>query len=189
MKIFKASFKYIFIFTFTLFVLVVFGIYANNWDSLWNYGFSYSIAKGQIPYNDFTMIVQPLYNYIMSIGLILVSHNNIVFLLEQAILVSINFYFLYKVFDYKVWLIIVVMCFPMFIAFSPTYNYFIFFLFTIVLYLEHKNKNDYLIGFILGLIILTKAVVGIFFVIPTSIYYFNDKKKIFKRFIGLIIPC
>ena len=82
-KVLQGSLKYIFVFSLALFALVFFSLYTNNWDSIWNYGFSYSIAKGQIPYRDFTMIIPPFYNYLMSIGLIIFSHDNIVMLIEQ----------------------------------------------------------------------------------------------------------
>ena len=188
-KVLQGSLKYIFVFSLALFALVFFSLYTNNWDSIWNYGFSYSIAKGQIPYRDFTMIIPPFYNYLMSIGLIIFSHDNIVMLIEQALVITIAFHFLYKLYDYKAWVLIAVMCFPQFISFSLTYNTFLFFAFTILLYLEEKKKNDYLVGVILSILILTKYTVGVFFLIPSIIFYYKDKEKLLKRFIGLIIPC
>ena len=189
MSLVRSNLKYIFVFVFTLFVMVFFGMYTNSWDAIWNYGFSYSMAKGELPYLDFTMIIPPFYNFIMSLGLIFISHNNIVFLIEQAILITVNFYFLYKMYDNRAWMLLPIMCFPIFVSFSPTYNYFLFFLTTIVLYLEEKKKSDYLIGFFLGLTLLTKYTVGIFLLFPSIIYYFKNKKKILKRFVGLTIPC
>lgn len=80
------------------------------------------------------------------------------------------------------------MCFPSFYAFIPTYNFFLIFLTILLIYLEKEEKFDYLIGFLLALCILTKHTVGIFLVIPSFIFYFKDKSKIFKRFIGCLIP-
>ena len=185
---FKKSLKYIFIFVFSLAILTFFSIYTNNWDALWNYEFSYSMAKGQIPYKEFTMIIPPFYNFLMSLGL-LISHNHIIFLIEQALLITISFYFLFKMYDYKAWIILLIMNFPYFMSYSPTYNYFIYFLFIIILYLEKFKKNDYLIGFLIGLMILTKHTVGIFFIIPSIIIYFKDRKRLLDRFIGLMTPC
>lgn len=189
MKFIKDNFKYIFIFCFSLAVLVFLGYFINSVDSIWNYGFSYSISKGQIPYKDFTMIIPPFFNFIMAIGLVLFSHNNIVFLIEQSLLITITFYFLYKMYNGKAWLFLLFMCFPIFLSFSPTYNYFIFFLAVILLYLEKNNKNDYVIGLFLGFMLLTKHTVAVFFILSSILFYFKDKNKLFKRLIGLVIPC
>ena len=39
----------------------------HNGDEIWNYGFSYNISVGLIPYKDFSMLQTPLYFYIGSI--------------------------------------------------------------------------------------------------------------------------
>jgi len=46
-----------------------------------------------------------------------------------------------------------------------------------------------LIGFIIGLSILTKHTVGVFFLLPSFFYYYKEWKKIGKRIIGIMIPC
>ena len=56
----------------------------------------------------------------------------------------------------------------------------------ILIQLEKNNKNDYLIGVILGLTFLTKQNIGIFLCIPTL--FTKDIKKIIKRIIGFLIP-
>ena len=180
--------KYVFIFAFSLFVLTIFSTYANTWDALWSYEFSYSIVKGEIPYIDFVMIIPPFYNYLMAIGL-LISHNNFVFLIEQAFLITFCFYFLFKIFDYKAWLMLALMCFPWFCSFSATYNFFLYFLFLLLFYLEENQKSDYLIGFIIGLMLLTKHTVGFFFLFPSIIIYRKNWKKNLSRMIGFFIPC
>ena len=180
--------RLIFVFCFTMLTLVFFAFSRNTFDSIWNYGFSYAIIKGQIPYRDFTMIIPPLYNFIMSLGLNVFS-DNLMFLVEHAIMITVLFYYLYKMYRNNAWIILAVMCFPWFIAFCPTYNFFLFFLFVIILYLEKNIKNDFLIGVFLACMVLTKYTVGVFFLIPSIIMYFKEKKSLLKRAFGFVIPC
>ena len=180
--------RFIFVFFFSLFVYMFFCCSRNTGDAIWNYGFSYAMANGEIPYRDFTMIIPPLYNFIMSLGLRIFS-DNIVYIIEHSIIITASFYLLYKLYDEKAYLFLAVMCFPFFVGFYPTYNYFLFFLFLVLLYLEKKQMNDYFVGIILSCMILTKYTVGIFFLVPSIIIYFKDKKKLLRRFVGFIIPC
>lgn len=179
----------LFVFIFSFGVLLLLGSYVNTWDAIWNYGFSYSIAKGQIPYRDFTMIIPPLYNFIMSIGLVLFSHDNIVFLIEQSLLVTATFCLIYKMYSERAWIFIVAMSFPAFLNFAPSYNFFLFFLTVLLLYLEKFKKNDYIIGVVLGCFLLTKYTTGFFLILPSIFMCFKDKNKLFKRLLGLLIPC
>ncbi len=187
MKYLKNSLNYIFIFLFSLTVLI-FITTINEYDAIWNYGFSYAFSKGQIPFKEFNSITPGLYSFLTSLGL-LISKNNIIFLIEHSILITIAFHFLYKLYEDKAWLFLFFMCFYYFYAFTPTYNFLLLFFLIIVIYLERIKANDYLIGLFLGLLILTKHTVGIFLIIPSLIFYFNNKKKIFKRTIGILIPC
>ena len=59
----------------------------------------------------------------------------------------------------------------------------------VLILLEDKYKDkDYLIGVVIALAILSKQTVGVLLIIPSLVYYFKDKKKLLKRFIGLLIP-
>lgn len=186
-NIWQKILKYGFVFSFSMFVLVFFsGI--NSYDSIWNYSFSYAIAKGQIPFLEINMITPGFYNFLMSLGL-LISHNNIIFLMEQALLVTVTFAFLNKLFGDQAWLFLFFMSFSNFLAFCPTYNYLLLTLTILVIYLEVNKKSDYLIGVVLGLLILTKHTVGIILVIPSIIICFKDKKRLWQRFLGVFIPC
>lgn len=80
LKILKDNIKYFIVFSMALFSLIFFG-HLNSYESVWNYGFSYAFAIGEIPYVEFNMIIPGFYNFIMSLGLH-ISHNNLVFLIE-----------------------------------------------------------------------------------------------------------
>ena len=159
----------------------------NFYDAAWNYGFSYAFSKGEIPFKDFNMITPGLYNFVMSLGLH-ISHNNLMFLIEQSLLITLTFFIVYRMYGKVVWLFLFFMTFPSFYAFTPTYNFFLMFLTILLIYLEKEEANDYLIGVVLALCILTKHTVGIFLIIPSFIFYFKDKSKLFRRFIGCLIP-
>ena len=180
----KKYYKYIFIFfMFLVWNLILVPL---NLDEIWNYGFAHNVYNGLVPYKDFNIILTPLYPFIMSSLFFVFGSNLLVFHIEHALILTILSYFLFKMFNNKAWLIIMLLFLPLPVSF-PSYNVFLFFLLVIVIYLEENKANDYLIGFLLGLIILTKQSVGVCLLLP-SLYYFKDFKKIKKRFIGFILP-
>ena len=187
MKFFKSNFKYIFIFLFSFFSMSFLLTYFDG-DVLWNYGFAYAISQGEIPYLDFNMILTPFYPMIMS--LILRLNSNIFFFyLENCFLITAIFSLLFKKFNSKAWLFLVFLIFPIPAVIFPSYNLFLLFLLILIIYLEENNKSDLLIGFLIGVSILTKQTVGCALVLPSILYYFKDKKKIIKRLLCVILPC
>ena len=185
----RPCFKYIFLFLFFFLTLVIFGYFNNQFDPIWNYGYSYAISIGEIPYRDFTLLTTPLFPFLFSIGLRLFGHDNIIFLIEQALLLTATFYFFFRLYDKKAWTMLFVMLFPFLNNIVPTYNYLAYFFIVVVLFLEKEKKSDYVIGFFLGLIFLTKQSIGIFMLLPTFFLYFRDWKKIIKRLIPFFILC
>lgn len=183
--------KYIFIFIYMFFSLVFFyNIYSG--DTIANFGFSYAIANGEIPYNDFNMVIPVFSPFLYSLPLIIFGNNIIIIYLFQSLLITTLFYFLFKQFKEKAWILLIVLSFAYPILFSsiifPGYNFLLFYFFTILYYLEKNNKNDYIIGLIVGLTIITKHTIGILFILPCLIYCIKEPKRIFKRFIGISIP-
>ena len=163
-------------------LLILFSV--NYADVTWNYGMSHAIKVGEIPYKDFNILMPPLSQYLMSI-LLFIKDSYLVFLFEQAIIVTLFFIFMYKLIGNKFILLLPIIAFPRFFFILPNYNFLAIFLILILLYLEKNNKNDYLIGVILSLIILTKHSIGLFFLLFTLIGTF-DFSKIKKRIVGVI---
>ena len=163
-------------------LLILFSV--NYADVTWNYGMSHAIKVGEIPYKDFNILMPPLSQYLMSI-LLFIKDSYLVFLFEQAIIVTLFFIFMYKLIGNKFILLLPIIAFPRFFFILPNYNFLAIFLILILLYLEKNNKNDYLIGVILSLIILTKHSIGLFFLLFTLIGTF-DFSKIKKRLLGII---
>ncbi len=181
--------KYMGVFLLVIAIYQFFGFSINYGDPIANYGFSYGIARGQIPYLDFNTISTPLYAFYGAIGL-LVWNNYLMFIITHAILVTIFFFFLNKLYGKKSYLILAILIGMGYFGILATYNFMCFTILTILLYLEEKHSSrDYLIGFFIGLAILSKQTVGCFFIIPTIIKYFKNPKKIGKRAIGCFIPC
>lgn len=178
---------FIIVFIFIFLSLWYFGSNKNTYDAIWNYGYSLGIVKGQIPYLDFTMIITPLFNFIMALGL-LISHEYIIYIIEFSLILTIGFYFLYKNYDKKAWSYLVLLVLPFYFPLVPSYNTFVFVITAIILYLEKIKNKDILIGILVACIVLSKQTVGIFFIFPSLIIYFKNYNILKKRFIGFIIP-
>ena len=157
-----------------------------NCDEVWNYGFVHNIYKGLIPYRDFNMVITPFYPLIMSLGFFLFGSSMLVLHIENALILTILSYLLYKLLKEKSLLLLLLLFIPLPIVF-PSYNLFLLFLFVLLITLEKEKRNDYLIGLILSLCFLTKQSVGIFLFL-SNIIYIKDLSKIKKRLLGFIIP-
>ncbi len=181
--ILKAGFYLCLFCLFLLYNLVLFPI---NGDEVVNYGFAHNIYQGFIPYKDFNMVIPPLFPFLMSLPFYLFGSNILVFHIEGALLLTILSYFLIQLLGKKT-VIVMMFLFFFFRTINPSYNLFLLFLFVLIIYLEKKNKSDYLIGFLIGCMILTKHTVGIFFLLP-SLFYLKDKKKIGKRLFTCSVP-
>lgn len=151
-------------------------------DETWNYGFSYNIANGLIPYKDFNMVITPLFPIIGAIFMSVFGKSVIVYHVFNALICTTIFKF-FKDNNHKSYYLI----YSIFLFFSlPNYNVFLILLLYILMMLEKRKTNDYIIGIILGLTFLTKQNMGIYLAIPTL--FTKDIKKILKRIIGFIIP-
>ena len=182
--------KYFFFVIFFFFSLV----YSYNLmrgDTYVNYGFSYAILQGEIPYVDFNLVIPPFSPLFYSIFLIF-SKSILCFYLGQAILLTILFCILFQLLGKKTWLYFIFICIPYPLAMSsvlfPGYNFLLLFLFFLLIYCEKKKKSDYIIGILLGLSFLTKQTVGGLFFLASFYYLFSDYKKIVKRLLGFLIP-
>ena len=174
------------IFLFLLFLLFNLTLLPTNLDEIWNYGFSHNLYSGLIPYKDFNMVITPFYPFIMSLGFHIFGSSMLVFHIEHAIILICLCVLLFLLIDKKAWFIVALMLFPVNVSF-PSYNIFLYFLLLLIIYLEKEKKSDYLIGFLLGLCVLTKHCVCLGLLLP-SLYYIKDLKKVGRRFLGFIVP-
>ena len=182
--------KYLFLFLFFFVSLVVF-FNIQRGDTYVNFGFSYAISRGEIPYLDFNLVIPPLAPYLYSIFLFF-SKSILVFYLEQALLLTILFYFLFTMYGKNAWLYLILLCISFPVSMSsvlfPGYNFLLLFFLVILFYCEKKQKSDFLVGILLGCCFLTKQTVGGLLLLASIYYLFFDYKKFFVRILGFCIP-
>lgn len=186
----KLILKYVGLFLFFFFSLVFF-FNLSRGDTYVNFGFSYAIARGEVPYLDFNMVIPPLSPWFYSIFL-LFSKSILIYYAVQALLLTILFSFLFKLLGKKAWVYLILIFMPFPISMNtilfPGYNFLLLFLLVIVIYCEKEKKSDYLIGFLLGLLFLTKQTVGGLLFLASFYYLFKDYKKVLKRIVGFLVP-
>ncbi|MBQ6323263.1 MAG: hypothetical protein IJI22_00335, partial [Bacilli bacterium] len=165
----KELIKYILLFFF-FFASLVFIFTLSRGDTFVNYGFSYAISRGEIPYKDFNMIITPFAPFLYSIGLF-VCKNILVYYFEQAFLLTCMFYLLEKLIGKKsiLFLLFLIVPYPVAMVSTvfPGYNFLLVFMFILFIYCFKNNCSDYLLGIILGLIFCTKQTIGLVLFLPT----------------------
>ena len=185
-KIIKYSILFIF-----FFICLIFNFSLFRGDTFANYGFSYALSIGEVPYKDFNMVIPLFSPFLYSIGL-LINKSIIVFYLEQSFFLVVMFYLLEKFLDKKVYLFLTILCIAWPVSMTtvifPGYNFICFLLLLLLVWCEESKKSDYIIGVILGLIFCTKQTIGISLFIPTFIILFKSHKRFLKRLVGYIIP-
>lgn len=151
-------------------------------DEVWNYGFSYNISTGLIPYKDFNMVITPLFPMIGALFLTIFGKSFLMYHIFNSIICTTLFYYIKKLTPQNYYIIYMLLLPKLY----PSYNIFCVLLLYIIMYMEDKKANNYLIGIILGITFLTKQNIGLYLCIPTL--FSKDIKIIFKRIIGFIIP-
>ncbi len=185
--------NYIYFFLFIYYFLCLQFVYSSySLDSISNYGFSYAITKGEIPYNDFNLIIPLFGPFLYSLGLF-INNSLLIMYLEQALLLTILSFLVFKMLGKtKGWILLFILMLPFPVPFVyiiyPGYNFLLIFLFILLIFLEKNNKSDKIIGIILGLSILTKQNIGILFLLCSIVYYHKDIKKVITRFLYALIP-
>lgn len=154
-----------------------------NLDVIWNYGFSLNFSKNLLMYTDYNMVITPLYPMIVGTFMKIFGNNMITFYLINAVLATMIVLIVAKL-NKKI-----VIPFALIILLTSEPNYDLLstiFLFLLIL-LEKEKKNDWIIGFIIGLAFLTKSSVGVALALPT-LCFIKNFKVIIKRFTGFLIP-
>ena len=187
---YKSLIKYGLIFIYCFFALAFFYTVLRG-DLYVNYGFSYAIRMGEVPYVDFNLVILPFAPVLYSLFLML-SKSIIFYYLGQAFLLTLFSYFIFKILKNKAWIYFVILSLPfpttMASVLFPGYNFLLLFFTVIIIYLEKNNKSDYLIGILLGCLFLTKQTVGGLLCLASIYYLFSDYKKVLKRVAGFLIP-
>lgn len=151
-------------------------------DEVWNYGFAYNIANGLIPYKDFNMVITPLFPILGAIFMTIFGKSLVIYHIFNAIICTWIFYYMKKNNSKSYYIPYSILLFNA----LPNYSLFCILLLYILIDMENKKTNDYLVGIFLGLTFLTKQNIGIYLCIPTI--FVKNIKKIIKRMIGFVIP-
>ena len=180
----KKRYKYLLIFlTFTIVTfLYSFYIFPIDNDEIWNYGFAHNIYTGLIPYRDFNMIIPPLFAFCTLPFFLIFGDSLFTFHLFASIVTGLSILFMYIKIGKKALLV-----YPFIIlGYLPSYNLFCVLLFSILILINDSKitHKDLLLGFLVGLIFLTKQTIGICLLIPCLFY---SKTKI-KSLISFLIP-
>ena len=175
----------VFVFFIVLFTFICSDILTG--DSIWSYGFSHAISKGLVPYLDFNTISTPLYSFLLAIPL-LIWDNLFMFVMAHSAFCTLLVYLVNK-YSKNGWFLLLVLAFPIFKAFLISYNFLCLVLILLLFILENKEfkYKDFIIGIVLGLLILTKQTVGGISLI-FSFILLKDFKRIGKRLVGVCIP-
>ena len=120
---YKTILKYVFLFL--MFLVWNTFIQDLNTDEIWNFGFSYSIYKGEIPYVDFNMVVTPLSPFIFVIPFYIFGPSMLLFHIEGALMLTFVCYLLFKMLDKRAWYLILFLFIPLSIIY-PSYNILLF---------------------------------------------------------------
>ena len=174
--------KIIFYFLIFSLFLINFAILHNfSGDNYINYGFAYNIATGMLPYKDFNMILFPFSSFLMALILKIFGTKLIVYYIFYSLIFTLIIHVILKLNKNAIPFVI----FFLLISINGGYNALCLFLFLLLLWLLTNSKNDYLIGLILGLLIVTNQKMVVLF-IPTILT--KDWHKIIKRISVSLLP-
>ena len=151
-------------------------------DELYNYGFSYSILSGRIPYVDFNMIIPPLFPYLLSFVLLLFGKKLIIYHIFLVIISIIIMCISYKNIGYRaISLFFLLLIYP-----YIGYNTFCLLLFMLLIIHKKGKYEDIIDAIIISCMFLTKHTLGLL-VIPSIIYSRHKKKTISVYSISLLL--
>ena len=193
MKKFKKS---LFCFCIIIFSLMVITKENGSLDEFWNYNFARNIVNGNIPYLDFNMIIFPFFPNFIAIFLKIFGEELFVYRVLQIVIYTVILYFSFKILEklnvnnkVKNYIILFFYLFLIIFYYTCEYNVFCLLLITVLINLElsENKKNDFLIGFLTGIIILSKQSVGIsilFIILLKSIFIDRSFRKTILRSFG-----
>ena len=178
----KEIFKFLVLFL----AVLLFNYYVKSisTDEIWNYGFSYNIANGLIPYKDFNMIVLPFYQLFIALFLKLFGSSLLMYHFINAFFITLSLVIISK---NKYNNIFVVITFIILCGTSYGYNMYSNLILMIILFLENNNfkYKNIIIGLLIGSVLMTKINLGLFLLIPYFIFFNHKIKSILYV---LIIP-
>ena len=172
-------------------------------DEIWNFNMARNLLYGNLPYRDFNMIIFPAFPFFLSVLLKIFGNELFVYRIFQIVLGIISLIISWKIIDKfgkENNIVLYIISFAYFFILVEIniieYNFLSLVLIETVVLLEFSEKkyrNRFLIGLLLGIIILTKQTIGIVCVICSLISICasnnnNKFKNIIIELVGVIIP-
>lgn len=157
-------------------------LYSLNCDNFWNYGVAKSITEGLIPYSDFNLLTLPLAPFIISFFMKIFGTKMVIYYGVSALFMTTSIFILNKIEKSVTPIVLIIL----FLFAAGSYNALLVTLILLLIYLEKNRKDDILIGIVIGLLILTKQVMGVLLI---TVFMTKNKDKIIKRIMGIIVPC
>lgn len=140
-------------------------------DEIWDYGFSYNISLGLIPYRDFNILLTPLFFFIGSIFIKIFGNYLYSVNILTSIVATIILFSMYKKIKSKVFILAPILLLYLY------YSYNIFCLMLMILILNNlKDNKSSMIALLVSFILLSKQSIGICLLIPL-IYYSKNRIK------------
>lgn len=173
---------------FIIFLFVSYFISPITGDEIWNFGFSYNIYSGLVPYKDFNVILTPFYFFINAFLFRIFRPHVFVMYVFNAIMATITLFFAKKINPNSFCFIYALLILLGIFFFFPNYNLFCMYLFVICLYLQSTRRYNFLVGLIIGIIFITKHSIGIFLVLPIFVNFFKDRRGSLIQLLGFIVP-
>lgn len=181
----KSKYKKIILFAilFVAFFICYYFLNPISNDELWNYGFAYNIRNGMIPYRDFNMIITPLYSYTLASLILLFGNSFFTMIVLNSLIASIIELILINKHGKKGLLFFPLLLYMIY----NCYNILSLALFMILLsVMDNDKSNEYLVGFIIALMLLTKQTTGGLIFIASFVLS-KSKKKYLLGFFPLCI--
>ncbi len=180
----KKYYKYVLIFLFCFIITFLYNFFFLNinCDEIWNYGFGYNISRGLIIYRDFNVLQTPLFFFIGSLFIKLFGSHIYSYDIYISVIISLFILICYK----RMGKTAIILFFFIISNLSPSYNSLCVCLTAVIMFISdsHIKNRDFLIGFIIGIIFLTKQSIGI--VLFFTMIIFNRGR--IKGMIGFLIP-
>ena len=122
---------------------------AIDYDGFWNFHFIQKTYAGFIPYNDFNIIIPPLFHWIGAFLMNLIGNKFILMSIYCGITIGILFYLISKIINlnlkkltHRVIALMLITCFLIQFCGNANYNILMVIFMMAVLYIEQKNNNN-----------------------------------------------
>jgi len=187
-KLIKYELVLVFIFIFITICTFSFNVSIECNDELWNFSNIYKMTNGETIYKDLNVIITPLFFYVGKIVFQILGSNYLTLRMYNVVIWIIFYFLIYKIFQklkiernrrifYTI--IIMILTYRLIIT-GANYNALAIDFCLLGILLILGEKDNWIQGFIIFLIFMTKQNIGIYYGIGFAIYHLVKNKKIIE---------